>query len=281
MPAKIPVLNLDNFAFNAVNGITILNHVLKGSNRITRPHKHNFYLFFLIHESSGSHTIDFVEHPVNNYQIHVLLPGQVHHWNLGASTTGFQLMISEAIFQTMINYLSFSPVFYFRHPVLSLDAHRFSVFHHEFQQLDEELHTSRPNLDIIYTRSKLIVQLLGKEQENQSEIIQKMKSNPLVIRYTTMVNEQFREHRSVAYYAKQLNITPNYLNILCKRSLYASATELIQKRLVLEAKRLLEVSGKSIKEIAYELGFYDTANFSNFFKSQTGVAPKAFRAHKN
>ncbi|WP_018627382.1 helix-turn-helix domain-containing protein [Niabella aurantiaca] len=82
----------------------------------------------------------------------------------------------------------------------------------------------------------------------------------------------------MAYYARQLNITPNYLNILCKRSLFASANELIRKRLILEAKRLLGISGKSIKEIAYELGFCDTANFSNFFKSHTGVAPKAFRA---
>lgn len=278
MPVHIPILNLDRFAFNDVNGITILNHVLKGNNRITKPHKHDFYLFFLIHESGGYHTIDFTDHPVNNYQIHVLLPGQVHHWNLDADTTGFQLMISEEIFQTMVSYLSFSPVFYFRHPVLSLPEQRFNIFHHEFQQLDEELRASRPNLDIIYSRSKLIVQLLGREQETQFEVIQKMKSNPLVIRYTTMVNEQFREHRSVAWYARQLNITPNYLNILCKRSLYASANELIRKRLILEAKRLLGISGKSIKEIAYELGFCDTANFSNFFKSHTGVAPKVFRA---
>ncbi|WP_300604533.1 AraC family transcriptional regulator [Niabella sp.] len=279
MPADIPVLNLDTFTFRDINGITILNHVLKGNNRITRPHKHDFYLFFLIDQSSGSHTIDFVEHPVSDQQIHVLLPGQVHHWNLDAATTGFQLMISEAIFQSMINYLSFSPLFYFRHPVLSLPEHLFRIFYHEFQQLDEELRAPCPNLDIIYTRSKLIVQLLGKEQDTQFESIQKMKSNPLIIRYTTMVNEQFRDQRSVAYYAKQLNITPNYLNILCKRFLYASANELIQKRLILEAKRLLGISGKSIKEIAYDLGFYDTANFSNFFKSQTGVAPKAFREH--
>ena len=280
MPAHIPVLNLDSFAFNDVNGITMLNHVLKGNNRITKPHKHNFYLFFLIHQSRGSHTIDFVEHSVNNQQIHVLLPGQVHHWHLSAATTGFQLMISEAVFQTMVNYLSFSPLFYFRHPVLSLPEDRFGVFHHEFRQLDEELRAQQPHLDIIYSRSKLIVQLLGKEQETRSEVIQHMKSNPLVMRYTTMVNEQFREQRSVAHYARQLNITPNYLNILCKRLLLASANELIQKRLVLEAKRLLEVSGKSIKEIAYELGFYDAANFSNFFKSHTGMAPKAFRAHQ-
>lgn len=279
MPADIPILNLDAFTFRDVNGITILNHVLKGNNRITRPHKHDFYLFFLIDQSSGSHTIDFIEHAVSNRQIHVLLPGQVHQWHLNTATTGFQLMISEAIFQSMINYLNFSPLFYFRHPALSLPEDRFRIFHHEFQQLDEELRASRPNLDIIYTRSKLIVQLLGKEQEAQFEIIQKMKSNPLIIRYTTMINEQFREQRSVAYYARRLNITPNYLNILCKRFLYASANELIQKRRILEAKRLLGVSGKSIKEIAYELSFYDTANFSNFFKSHTGVAPKAFREH--
>jgi len=46
---------------------------------------------------------------------------------------------------------------------------------------------------------------------------------------------------------------------------------------VLEAKRNLSFSKKSIKEISYELGFEDPAYFSRFFKNHTGAGPQEFR----
>ncbi|WP_232516389.1 helix-turn-helix domain-containing protein [Chitinophaga caeni] len=55
------------------------------------------------------------------------------------------------------------------------------------------------------------------------------------------------------------------------------ATHMIQNRILLEAKRLLQASECSIKEIAYELGFNDLAYFSNFFKTQTGYSPRQFK----
>jgi len=51
----------------------------------------------------------------------------------------------------------------------------------------------------------------------------------------------------------------------------------IQKRVTLEAKRMILTSDRSLKEIAYQLGFNDAAYFSNFFKIQTGSSPREFR----
>ncbi|MCH5685442.1 helix-turn-helix domain-containing protein [Niabella sp. W65] len=52
---------------------------------------------------------------------------------------------------------------------------------------------------------------------------------------------------------------------------------MIQQRVLLEAKRLLQSTDLSIKEIAFELGFVDHAYFSNFFKSHTGATPTEFK----
>lgn len=62
-----------------------------------------------------------------------------------------------------------------------------------------------------------------------------------------------------------------------KKQLGKAPSQLIAERLILEAKRLLHLTHKSIKEIASELGFEDRFYFSRFFKKEVGVAPKIFR----
>ena len=52
---------------------------------------------------------------------------------------------------------------------------------------------------------------------------------------------------------------------------------MIQRRVVLEAKRALLYSNMTVTEAAYYLGFSDPAYFSRFFAKATGKSPRAFR----
>ena len=72
------------------------------------------------------------------------------------------------------------------------------------------------------------------------------------------------ESKSVFFYAEKLAVTPNYLNVLTKKTLGVTAKELIDAHVVLEAKRLLKGSDESIKQIAYNLGFYTIGSFSSY-----------------
>ena len=47
--------------------------------------------------------------------------------------------------------------------------------------------------------------------------------------------------------------------------------------MILEAKKLLHLTYKSIKEIAQELDFEDEFYFSRYFKKEVGLSPKQFR----
>ncbi|WP_222597054.1 helix-turn-helix domain-containing protein [Chitinophaga pinensis] len=47
--------------------------------------------------------------------------------------------------------------------------------------------------------------------------------------------------------------------------------------MILEAKRQLHLTRRSIKEIAYSLQFSDEFYFSRFFKKFTKVSPQTFR----
>jgi AraC-like DNA-binding protein len=49
---------------------------------------------------------------------------------------------------------------------------------------------------------------------------------------------------------------------------------------VLEAKRYLQYTDLSIKEIAFALGYSDLFHLSKTFKRLTGVAPQSFREQR-
>ncbi|WP_404402024.1 helix-turn-helix domain-containing protein [Pelagibacterium halotolerans] len=95
--------------------------------------------------------------------------------------------------------------------------------------------------------------------------------------YQALVDAHFRESRAVPFYARRLGITPTHLNRVCRRVFGASALAVIERRVVLEAKRYLQFSTLSIKEIGILLGYPDPAYFSRFFAQRAGMAPTAFR----
>jgi AraC family transcriptional activator of pobA len=81
----------------------------------------------------------------------------------------------------------------------------------------------------------------------------------------------------VSDYANLLNKSPKTLSNLFAKYNNKSPLQLINNRITLEAKKLLLLSEKSSKEIAYSLGFNDASHFSKFFKNQTGASPIHFK----
>ena len=83
--------------------------------------------------------------------------------------------------------------------------------------------------------------------------------------------------RAPSDYAKQLNIHTNHLNRAVKEIMGRTTSEIINERLIQEAKILLRYTSLNIAEIAYLLGFNEAAYFTNFFKKQTNQTPTNFR----
>ncbi|TDS14000.1 helix-turn-helix domain-containing protein [Sphingobacterium paludis] len=272
-------LELKDFQLDSSSDYSLLYHGSHGKNKIEKAHKHDFFLLFLIEKGSGVHNIDFVDHPVSDFQIHILFPDQLHKWELGEETCGYQLMISKRIFETFSTSMQFSFLLYQGYPVIQLSQPLFHDLLFEYESLKRELALLPVYWDIVYSKSKLITQLVNREVERKFEAISLYRTNPILLRYHALIDYHFKEEKTVTFYASKLNISANYLNILCKNNLQVTALYLIQTRTTLEAKRLLHNTWKSIKEITFELGFKDIAYFSNFFKGQTGVSPRQFREH--
>lgn len=82
---------------------------------------------------------------------------------------------------------------------------------------------------------------------------------------------------SVAYFAAELNLSANYFGDLVKKETGKSAYEYITLKLIDVAKEKVVGSGKSVSEIAFELGFKYPQHFTRLFKRQVGVTPMAYR----
>jgi AraC family transcriptional regulator, transcriptional activator of pobA len=95
--------------------------------------------------------------------------------------------------------------------------------------------------------------------------------------FNLLVETHFRKQHSVQFYAAEMNKSPKTLSNLFGIYNHKSPLEVIQGRLVLEAKRLFYYTDKSAKEVGYELGFEDPGHFSRFFKNDTGLSPSQFK----
>ena len=91
------------------------------------------------------------------------------------------------------------------------------------------------------------------------------------------IERDFRSKHMPQDYAILLNISSNALAKITKTHFNKTLTNLITERIIIEAKRELYLTNKSVKEVAYELGYDDEYYFSRFFKKNVNISPQAYR----
>ncbi|MGE4451082.1 helix-turn-helix domain-containing protein [Castellaniella sp.] len=96
-------------------------------------------------------------------------------------------------------------------------------------------------------------------------------------RYARMIEAHHTRQHRVAWYAQRIGVTPAHLNAIVQALAGKSALELIHERLLLEARRELIYTPRTIGAISDSLGFADPGYFTRFFKRLAGVSPKDFR----
>ena len=96
-------------------------------------------------------------------------------------------------------------------------------------------------------------------------------------KFRLLIEKNFVEMKSVSGYADLLHISSGHLNDTVNEATGKTASDLIHDRIILEAKRLLYHSEKTVKEIGYALNSDDPSHFAKFFKNHSGSTPEAFR----
>ena len=99
----------------------------------------------------------------------------------------------------------------------------------------------------------------------------------LLILFRGLIEQNFREHLPIEEYCRRLAVRPSRLAQASLAVAGRTPLALIHERLLIEAKRELMTTARSVSEIAYRLGYSDPAYFSRFFRQHVGVSPIKFR----
>ncbi|HVZ50500.1 MAG TPA: helix-turn-helix domain-containing protein [Pseudolabrys sp.] len=119
--------------------------------------------------------------------------------------------------------------------------------------------------------------LIARQRASAPEDGRQGRQQRELSRLRTLIEANFLEHWKVSDYAAAMSMTEARLNRLARAVAGKSAFELVQDRLMLEARRKLIYVAAPISALAYELGFEDPAYFSRCFKNRFGVTPSTFR----
>ena len=283
MSNKLPVYSiasfqnqLDNHEFYANN---FSNHV-QNHHFTNLPHKHDFYLVVLITKGSGWHEVDFVRYTIEKGSVFMLQPGQMHYWELSSDIDGYVFFHTKTFFDEVyttfkINHFPFFNSFY--------SNAEFSVSNDKLERLAilmKELITETQlpayfSIQKIHALLNLVYIEFSRGFIQENSTIQSAYLNKL-LSFENSIELNYKNEKSVQFYANKLNISSKHLNRIVKKSLNKTSSELIADRIILEAKRLLIQSKLNVSEIGYELGYFDKSYFVRFFKKQTGETPLTF-----
>jgi YesN/AraC family two-component response regulator len=119
---------------------------------------------------------------------------------------------------------------------------------------------------------------LKTEQQSEAHKATDVNEEPFILQnLKNYIESHYKTKHTASDYADLLAISPKALTKLTKTHFNKTLTDLISERIVIEAKRELYLTNKTIKEIAYELGYNDEYYFSRFFKNNAAVSPQLYR----
>lgn len=97
-------------------------------------------------------------------------------------------------------------------------------------------------------------------------------------RFRRELERSFKRTRKAQDYAEALGYAARTLNRAVLDAAGMPVKAYVDRRVALEARRLLAHTDLPVAAIAHELGFSEPTNFVKFFRRETGVQPGAFRA---
>ncbi|MES2514327.1 MAG: helix-turn-helix transcriptional regulator [Bacteroidota bacterium] len=254
-----------------------------GPHEAEDAHRHTYYEILVFVEGAGTQMIDFEVQDLKPNSIHFISPGQVHALNRMKEAEGYVVNFTkEFMLLNGGNMLLLNDFAFFSRAnkhVVKIPADEFSeILVIIKQMLNKKIGSSPLKESVLAAYVNLLLIKYKALFINSSKHKQTDESGKeLIQRFNNLLEESFIVAHNVTYYAEKLNFSPNYLSSLLKKLTGKTAGDLIQQRLLLEAKRMLLHSSITIKEIAYLLNFNDPPYFTRFFKSNTGYTPETFR----
>jgi AraC family transcriptional activator of pobA len=249
-----------------------------------RPHVHN-RMFQLVILRTGRVQV-WLDETVTEMQAPcaVVVPGGVvHGFEFEPDTAGQVVTVADALVVAMhdrsirkqFKSLQMTPTVV----DFSRDPEQFARLEATLTHMEKEFQWPQPGRAAMLEWLFRVLLLIIRRQVDLQEVQAEMRGSRLesFTRFRQLVEDHYQEHWSIAAYARELALTQQTLNRVCRAFANKGALEIVQERMLLAARRHLIYTDASVEAIAYGLGFQDPAYFSRFFKRLAGMAPGQFR----
>jgi AraC-like DNA-binding protein len=248
---------------------------------LERVHRIDFHVVMLFSGGPVNHMIDFAAYEVSAGDLLWIRPGQVHRFSRTAGYRGTVLTMQPG-FLPRATVEATGLYRYDLPPLLRPEPDELTALHHSLAQLEREYvdtTTLPPGVHTAVLQHSLTAFLLRlADLAARSARPGPEQADTAFTRFREAVENGFATNHSVSAYADALGYSRRTLVRAVRAATGQTPKGFIDKRVVLEAKRLLAHTDIPIGRVGTAVGFPDAANFSKFFHQHTEMTPAAFRA---
>ena len=246
-------------------------------------HRHDaLHQFQLLEKGNASATIDGAVREVHAPAIVMIAPGSIHGFRYARHSAGHQVTIPTGVLRQALQgagmlQAQLAQSFVIDAATLAGDAAQCVRL---FEALAAEFRAAHPGRAQALQAQATLIALWFLRHRGAGAAAQRPAPmrDTLVQRLLHLVEEHYREHRPLAFYAGALRVTPDHLSRSCRSVTGQSALDLVHGRMLLEARRLLAYTPMPVAQIASALGYEDPAYFAKFFARSVGEPPSSYRA---
>ncbi|WP_448103528.1 helix-turn-helix domain-containing protein [Pedobacter panaciterrae] len=249
--------------------------------------RNNYFTLIIITSGEGLAKVDLCEYPFEENTLFAFYPYQPFMLISEGTLVGISIQFHHDFFciyrhhkEIAANGILFNNIY--EQPFITLDENAKTKLLTIVREIVAELRTDALRKDEVLVSYLKIFLVLATRIKIQQQSIQ--ETNPLMGKQLAIVQnlrnaieENFRIMHSASDYADMLHVTPIALARVTKNHFNKTLSDLITERIIVEAKRELYLTDKTVKEIAYELGYEDEYYFSRVFKVKTEISPQFYR----
>ncbi|KPD13458.1 helix-turn-helix domain-containing protein [Phaeobacter sp. 11ANDIMAR09] len=240
-----------------------------------KAHRHaRLHQLLFLTKGKGTADIDGKTQPVPTGSFVNIPRGVVHGYDFAPDTHGWVVTLTSDLLDHCIQASEGVRAPLEQPAVLPLPAALRALAEHLF---DEYHRQDFARAQVLRSLAGALIGLASRAIFDADSANQHRTGNPLFTRFEALIERDFRKRRPLADYARDLAISPTHLNRIAHKSAGQSASQLINERMLREARRMLIYTDLSAAQIAYDLGFSDPAHFSRVFAKGTGTPPRLFR----
>ncbi|MEO0899291.1 MAG: AraC family transcriptional regulator [Bacteroidota bacterium] len=249
---------------------------------VNERHRNHFHTLLFIEKGYSKQEVDFEQFELQSGQILIIPAGVTHIIQKHMKLEGYSITFKDAFFSPPQKRLLMGFVQYAvssRKMLIHIPEEKV-LFMKSYCELLFEEQEVKIHQNQIFILQNLILAFLNKlesfiQQDHPSHSF--IQFRDLFQKFITLMEENYLREKGVNFYTDILGVSSRNLNDVLKQLTGQTALDLIIERTMLEAKRELTFTSKSIKEIAIGLGYENQYYFSRIFKKRTNQSPESFR----